>query len=70
MTHVHQPREDSRPVARKFFTGRSNAQVFFGGGGGVENGLLFERFAGGIKYTKTGSQKRKVEISQDFELQN
>lgn len=34
MTHVHQPREDSKPVARKFFTGRSNAQVFGGGWGG------------------------------------
>ena len=70
MTHVHQPREDSRPVARKFFTGRSNAQVLFFFGGGVEDGLLFERFAGGIKYTKTGRQKRKVDISQNFELQN
>ena len=62
MTHVHQPREDSRPVARKFFTGRSNAQVLFfflGGGGGVEDGLLFERFAGGIKYTKTRKTKAK-----------
>ena len=46
-------------------------KFFFWGGGGVENGLLFERFVGGItEYTKTGSQKRKVEISQDFELQN
>lgn len=42
---------------------------FFWGGGGVEDGLLFERFAAGIKYTKTGSQKRKVDISQNFELQ-
>ena len=43
---------------------------FGGGGGGVVDGLLFERFAAGIKYTKTGSQKRKVDISQNFELQN
>ena len=59
---------------RKFFFGGGGGVGWGwggGGGGGVENGLLFERFVGGItEYTKTGSQKRKVEISQDFELQN
>ena len=45
-------------------------KFFFFWRGGEEDGLLFERFGGCMKYTKTGSQKRKVDISQNFELQN